>query len=113
MRIMLISIEWLLFFGVYGITDKIWNDNARMSSQVGRVAFDHWNERFIVHEMRSNDDHYVPLLSTDQGEKPRIYRMVKNLKCNVDAVFFVDSGRTLVGACFLNSSGEFTDGFTQ
>ncbi|MCI67092.1 hypothetical protein A2U01_0088350, partial [Trifolium medium] len=59
--------------------------------------------------MRSTDDHYVPLSSTDQLEKPR----TGWLKCNVDAAFFVDMGRTTMSACFRNSSGEFTAGFTQ
>ncbi|MCI82504.1 hypothetical protein A2U01_0103778, partial [Trifolium medium] len=39
--------------------------------------------------MRSTDDH-------ENG--------IEWLKCNVDAAFFVDSGRTAMGACFRNSS---------
>ncbi|CAJ2656360.1 unnamed protein product [Trifolium pratense] len=77
--------------------------------QVGRAAFDHWSEWFAVHKMRSTDDHYVPLLSTDRWEKPRL----EWLKCNVDAAFFVDSGRTTMSACFRNSSSEFTAGITK
>ncbi|PNX67193.1 hypothetical protein L195_g055494, partial [Trifolium pratense] len=81
----------------------------RTPSQVGRAAFDHWSEWIVVHKMRSTDDHYVPLLSTARWEKPRI----DWLTCNVDVAFFVDSGRTTTSACFRNSSGEFTAGFTQ
>ncbi|CAJ2662791.1 unnamed protein product [Trifolium pratense] len=77
--------------------------------QVGRAAFDHWSEWFAVHKMRNTDDHYVPLLSTDRWEKSRL----EWLKCNVDATFFVDSGRTTMSACFRNSSSEFTAGITK
>jgi hypothetical protein len=80
-----------------------------MPSQVGLATFDHWNEWFAVHKLRSNDDHYVPLLSADRCEKPRL----EWLMCNVDAAFFVNSRRTTMGACFRNSSGEFTTAFTQ
>ncbi|CAJ2678816.1 unnamed protein product [Trifolium pratense] len=65
-----------------------------------------WNVAKILHKMRSNDDHDVPLVSTNRWEKPRI----RWLKCNVDAIFFVDAGRTAMGACFRNNSGDFTAG---
>ncbi|XP_045797989.1 uncharacterized protein LOC123892220 [Trifolium pratense] len=99
-----------LFWSIWhNRNDKIWNDNLRTPSQVGRDAFDHWSEWFVVHKMRSPDDHYAPPLSTDRWEKPRL----EWLKCNVDAAFFVDSGGTTMSACFRNSSGEFTAGFTK
>ncbi|MCI06834.1 pentatricopeptide repeat-containing protein [Trifolium medium] len=98
-----------LFWSIWhNRNDKIWNDNVRRPTQVGRAAFDHWNEWFDVHMMRSNDDHDVPFSSTDQWEKPRIGW----LKCNVDASFFVGSGKTTMSACFRNNSGEFIDGLT-
>ncbi|CAJ2637965.1 unnamed protein product [Trifolium pratense] len=84
--------------------DKIWNDNVRSPNQIGRAAFDHWNEWFAIHKLRSNDDHDVPLVSTNR---------IGWLKCNVDAAFFVGAGRTAMGACFHNNSGEFMDGITQ
>jgi hypothetical protein len=59
--------------------------------------------------MRNHDDHDAPILSTDRWEKSRIGW----LKCNVDATFFVGLGRTTMGACFRNSSDEFTAGLTQ
>ncbi|KAK2423550.1 hypothetical protein QL285_033999 [Trifolium repens] len=89
--------------------DKIWNDNARLLSQVGRAAFDHWNEWFSVHKVRNTDDDHVPPLSTERWEKPRS----EWLKCNVDASFFVNPERTTMCACFRNSYGEFTTGLTQ
>ncbi|CAJ2668572.1 unnamed protein product [Trifolium pratense] len=89
--------------------DKIWNVNVRSPNQIGRAAFDQWNEWIAVHKLRSNDDHDVPPVSTIQWEKPRIGW----LKCNVDAAFFVGAGRTAMGACFRNSSGEFMAGITQ
>jgi hypothetical protein len=95
MKIMLISIEWLSFFWSiwHNCNDKIWNDNARMPSQVKRVVFDHWNEWFVVHKMRSNYDHYVPFLSTGQREKPHIYRMAKmQCRCSVFCRLGKDSG---------------------
>ncbi|CAJ2636504.1 unnamed protein product [Trifolium pratense] len=88
--------------------DKIWNDNVRSPNQIGRAAFDHWNEWVAVHKLRSNDDPDVPLVSTNRWEKPRIGW----LKCNVDAAFFVSAGRTAMGACFRNNSGEFMAGIT-
>ncbi|PNX83352.1 cytochrome p450, partial [Trifolium pratense] len=51
----------------------------------------------------------VPLVSTNRWEKPRIGW----LKCNVDEAFFVSAGRTAMGACFRNNSGEFMAGITQ
>ncbi|PNX65061.1 ribonuclease H, partial [Trifolium pratense] len=30
--------------------DKFWNDNVRSPIQIGRAAFDHWNEWFAVHK---------------------------------------------------------------
>ncbi|CAJ2669678.1 unnamed protein product [Trifolium pratense] len=68
--------------------DKILNDNARMPSQVRRVAFGPWNECFATHKMNSIDDHYVSLLSTNRWKKKS---RIKWLKCNVDATCFVDS----------------------
>jgi hypothetical protein len=82
-----------LFWSIWhNRNDKIWNDNVRRPSQVGRAAFDHWNEWFAVHKLRSHDDHDVPILSTDRWEKPRI----GCLKCNVDAAFFGGLGRTMM-----------------
>ncbi|KAK2383122.1 hypothetical protein QL285_070609 [Trifolium repens] len=52
--------------------DKIWNDNTRLPSQVGRAAFDHRNEWFVVHKICNTDDHYVKLLSTYRWEKPHM-----------------------------------------
>ncbi|XP_045809807.1 uncharacterized protein LOC123904158 [Trifolium pratense] len=89
--------------------DKIWNDNLRSPIQVGRAAFDQWNEWIAVHKLRSNDDQDDPPVSTIRWEKPRIGW----LKCNVDAAFFVSAGRTAMGACFRNNSGEFMAGITQ
>ncbi|GAU24203.1 hypothetical protein TSUD_23400 [Trifolium subterraneum] len=78
----------MLFWSIWhNQNDKIWNDNVRNPSQVGRAAFDHWK----------------------RSEKPR----VEWLKCNIDATFFVDLRRTTMGACFRNSSSEFTAGFTR
>jgi ribonuclease HI len=88
--------------------NRIWNDTTILSSQVDQTAFDHWNEWFVVYKIRNTDDHYAPLLNTERWKKP----LMGWLKCNVDAAFFVDSGRTTIGACSRNSSGEFTVGFT-
>jgi hypothetical protein len=71
---------------------------------IGRVATLFWSIWQCSH-----DDHDVPILSTDRWKKPR----VGWLKCNVDVAFFVRLGRTTMGACFRNSSGEFTAGLTQ
>ncbi|PNY12884.1 biotin carboxyl carrier protein of acetyl-CoA carboxylase [Trifolium pratense] len=99
-----------LFWNIWhNRNDIVCNDNARMSSQVGWAAYDQWQEWITVHKLRSDDDQFVPPSSTDQREKPRI----EWLKCNVDASFFVDLGRTAMCACFRNSSGEFKAGFTQ
>ncbi|XP_045801294.1 uncharacterized protein LOC123895120 [Trifolium pratense] len=100
----------MLLWGIWhNQNDKIWNDNGRSPNQIGRAAFDHWNEWIAVHKLRSNDDHDVPLVSTIRWEKPRIGW----LKCNVDAAFFVGAGRTAMGACFRNNSGEFVAGITE
>jgi hypothetical protein len=53
-------------------SDKIWNDNVRLPSQVGRAGYDHWNVWFVVHNLRRDDDHYISPSNTDQWEKPRI-----------------------------------------
>jgi hypothetical protein len=100
----------MLFWSIWhNQNDKIWNDNARLPSQVGWTTFDHWNEWFVVHKIWNTDDHYVPHLSTWRWGKHRI----EWLKCNIDVTFFVASGKTTMGAWFRNSSGEFIAGFTH
>ncbi|GAU32895.1 hypothetical protein TSUD_393160 [Trifolium subterraneum] len=34
--------------------DKLWNDNVQMPRQIGRHAFDAWNDWYSIHKLQSN-----------------------------------------------------------
>ncbi|KAK2358234.1 hypothetical protein QL285_095437 [Trifolium repens] len=89
--------------------DKIWNDNVHMASQIGRHAFDAWNDWYSVHKLQRDSVN----MATDSGlcrwEKPD----PGWVKCNVDVAFVTGSGKTSVGLCFRDSNGQFMAGMTQ
>ncbi|XP_045801141.1 uncharacterized protein LOC123895010 [Trifolium pratense] len=80
-----------------------------MSSQIGRHAFDAWNDWYSVHKLQCNN---VSVTSD-----PDLLRWVKPspdwVKCNVAVAFVTDSGKTSMGLCFRNSNGQFMAGVTQ
>ncbi|XP_045791665.1 uncharacterized protein LOC123886388 [Trifolium pratense] len=78
--------------------DKVWNDNVQMSSQIGRHAFDAWNDWYSVHKLQ-----YEFTTIPNPGW----------VKCNVDVAFVTGSGKTSMGLCFRNSNGQFMAGVTQ
>ncbi|PNX82760.1 ribonuclease H, partial [Trifolium pratense] len=49
--------------------DKVWNDNVQMPSQIGRHAFDAWNDWYSVHKQQSN--------SVSMASKPDLLRWEK------------------------------------
>ncbi|CAJ2652144.1 unnamed protein product [Trifolium pratense] len=83
--------------------------NLKMSSQIGRHAFDAWNDWYSVHKLQCNN---VSVTSD-----PDLLRWVKPspgwVKCNVAVAFVTDSGKTSMGLCFRNSNGQFMAGVTQ
>ncbi|GAU12879.1 hypothetical protein TSUD_73660 [Trifolium subterraneum] len=115
--------------------DKLWNDNVQMPRQIGRHAFDAWNDWYSVHKLQSNnmprqigrhafdawnDWYSVHKLQSNnvsgtteadlvRWEKPAL----DWVKCNVDVAFVSGSGRTSMGLCFRDNSGHFMAGMTQ
>ncbi|GAU38100.1 hypothetical protein TSUD_317870 [Trifolium subterraneum] len=83
--------------------DKLWNDNVQMSRQIGRHAFDAWNDWYSVHKLQSNIVSGTTEADLVRWEKPAL----DWVKCNVDVAFVSGSGRTSVGLCFRDNSGHF------
>ncbi|GAU22779.1 hypothetical protein TSUD_142180 [Trifolium subterraneum] len=76
--------------------DKLWNDNVQMSRQIGRHAFDAWND-------------WTTEADLVRWEKPDL----DWVKCNVNVAFVSGTGRTSMGLCFRDNSGHFMAGMTQ
>ncbi|GAU19453.1 hypothetical protein TSUD_76970 [Trifolium subterraneum] len=89
--------------------DKLWNDNVQMPRQIGRHAFDAWNDWYSVHKLQSNNVSGTTEADLVRWEKPAL----DWVKCNVDVAFVSGSGRTSVGLCFRDNSGHFMAGMTQ
>ncbi|GAU28157.1 hypothetical protein TSUD_313160 [Trifolium subterraneum] len=89
--------------------DKLWNDNVQMPRQIGRHAFDAWNDRYSVHKLQSNNVSGTTEADLVRWEKPAL----NWVKCNVDVAFVSGSGRTSMGLCFRDNSGHFMAGMTQ
>ncbi|GAU49880.1 hypothetical protein TSUD_408190 [Trifolium subterraneum] len=89
--------------------DKLWNDNVQMPRQIGRYAFDAWNDWYSVHKLQSNSVSGTTEADLVRWEKPALGWV----KCNVDVAFVPGSGRTSVGLCFRDNSGQFMAGMTQ
>ncbi|GAU51952.1 hypothetical protein TSUD_417350 [Trifolium subterraneum] len=89
--------------------DKLWNDNVQMSCQIGRHAFDAWNDLYSVHKLQCNNVSGTTEAYLVRWEKPAL----DWVKCNVDVAFVSGSGRTSMGLCFRDNSGHFMAGMTQ
>ncbi|GAU48064.1 hypothetical protein TSUD_404920 [Trifolium subterraneum] len=89
--------------------DKLWNDNVQMPRQIGRYAFDAWNDWYSVHKLKSNSVNGSTETDLVRWEKPALGWV----KCNVDVVFVSGSGKTSVGLCFHDNNGQFMAGMTQ
>ncbi|GAU51576.1 hypothetical protein TSUD_414250 [Trifolium subterraneum] len=89
--------------------DKLWNDNVQMPRQIGKHAFDAWNDWYSVHKLQSNNVRGTTEADVVRWEKPTL----DWVKCNVDVAFVSGSGRTSMGLCFRDNSGHFMAGMTQ
>ncbi|GAU35438.1 hypothetical protein TSUD_375280 [Trifolium subterraneum] len=89
--------------------DKLWNENVQMPRQIGRYAFDAWNDWYSVHKLQSNNVSGTTEADLVRWEKPAL----DWVKCNVDAAFVSGSRRTSAGLCFRDNSGHFMAGMTQ
>ncbi|GAU26741.1 hypothetical protein TSUD_317390 [Trifolium subterraneum] len=89
--------------------DKLWNDNVHMPRQIGRHAFDAWNDWYSIHKLQSNNVSSTTEADLVRWEKPAL----DWVKCNVDVAFVSGSGRTSMGLCFRDNSGHFMAGMTQ
>ncbi|GAU42252.1 hypothetical protein TSUD_327300 [Trifolium subterraneum] len=89
--------------------DKLWNYNVQMPRQIGRYAFDAWNDWYSVHKLQSNSMSGTTEADLIRWKKPALGWV----KCNVDVAFLSGSGRTSVGVCFRDNSGQFMAGITQ
>ncbi|XP_045801844.1 uncharacterized protein LOC123895511 [Trifolium pratense] len=76
------------------------NEDYATICRVATLLWSIWHNR---NDKIWNDNH--------QSMGKASYRMVK--VHNVDAAFFVSAGRTAMGACFRNNSGEFMTRITQ
>ncbi|GAU36835.1 hypothetical protein TSUD_213590 [Trifolium subterraneum] len=89
--------------------DKLWNDNVQMPRQIGRHAFDAWNDWYSVHKLQSNN-----VSGSTEADLVRWEKSALDwVKCNVDVAFVSGSGRTSIGLCFRDNSGHFMAGMTQ
>ncbi|GAU33315.1 hypothetical protein TSUD_165800 [Trifolium subterraneum] len=52
--------------------DKLWNDNVQMSRQIGRHAFDAWNDWYSVHKLQSNNVSGTTEADLVRWEKPAL-----------------------------------------
>ncbi|GAU25272.1 hypothetical protein TSUD_17850 [Trifolium subterraneum] len=97
--------------GIFAVcsNDKLWNDNVQMPRQIGRYAFDAWNDWYSVHKLQSNSVSGTTKRDLVRWEKPAL----DWVKCNVDVGFVSGSGRTSVGLCFGDNSGHFMVGMTH
>ncbi|GAU27012.1 hypothetical protein TSUD_313740 [Trifolium subterraneum] len=82
---------------------------GRMPRQIGRHAFDAWNDWYSVHKLQSNNVSGTTEADLVRWEKPAL----DWVKCNVDVAFVSGSGRTSLGLCFRDNSGHFMAGMTQ
>ncbi|GAU38637.1 hypothetical protein TSUD_276760 [Trifolium subterraneum] len=89
--------------------DKLWNDNVQTPRQIGRYAFDAWNDWYSVHKLQSNSASGTTEANLVRWEKPALGWV----KCNVDVAFLSGYGRTSVGVCFRDNSGQFMAGMIQ
>ncbi|GAU28408.1 hypothetical protein TSUD_257360 [Trifolium subterraneum] len=89
--------------------DKLWNDNVQMPRQIGRHAFDAWNDWYSLHKLQSNNVCGTTEADLVRWEKPAL----DWVKCNVDVVFVSGSGRTSMELCFRDNNGHFMAGMTQ
>ncbi|GAU37390.1 hypothetical protein TSUD_22640 [Trifolium subterraneum] len=89
--------------------DKLWNDNVQMPRQIGRHAFDAWNDWYSVHKLQSNNVCGTTEADVVRWEKPAL----DWVKCNVDVAFVSGSERTSMVLCFRDNSGHFMAGMTQ
>ncbi|GAU39306.1 hypothetical protein TSUD_119110 [Trifolium subterraneum] len=80
-----------------------------MPRQIGRHAFDAWNDWYSVHKLQGNNVSETTEADLVRWEKPAL----DWVKCNVDVAFVSGSGRTSVGLCFRDNSGHFMAGMTQ
>ncbi|GAU16656.1 hypothetical protein TSUD_326060 [Trifolium subterraneum] len=80
-----------------------------MPRQIGRYAFDAWNDWYSIHKLKSNSVSGTTEADLVRWEKPALGWV----KCNVDVAFVFGSGRTSVGLCFRDNSGQFMAGMTQ
>ncbi|GAU22005.1 hypothetical protein TSUD_111440, partial [Trifolium subterraneum] len=83
--------------------DKLWNDNVQMPRQIGRHAFDAWNDWYSVHKLQSNNVCGTTEADLVRWEKPAL----DWVKCNFDVAFVSGSGRTSMGLCFRDNNGHF------
>ncbi|GAU46371.1 hypothetical protein TSUD_141290 [Trifolium subterraneum] len=81
----------------------------KMPRQIGRHAFDAWNDWYSVHKLQSNNVSGTTEADLVRWEKPAL----DWVKCNVDVAFVAGSGRTSMGLCFRDNSGHFMAGMTQ
>ncbi|GAU15383.1 hypothetical protein TSUD_04530 [Trifolium subterraneum] len=102
-------VTMLLWCICHNRNDKLWNDIVQTPRQIGKHAFDAWNDWYSVHKLQSNNVSGTTEADLVRWEKPAL----DWVKCNVDVAFVSGSGRTSVGLCFRDNSDQFLVGMTQ
>jgi hypothetical protein len=46
--------------------DVVWNDNPSLPNQIGRMANDVWNDWFVVHHLRHDENYNLPPPTIDR-----------------------------------------------
>jgi hypothetical protein len=97
-----LSVELQCFFWSiwHHWNDIVWDDSSSLPNQVGRIAYDAWNDWFVVYHMKNEEDYYYALPTSSKWEKPRIDWMGKMYRW---FCFFYESKGKSDGSLFSGS----------
>ncbi|KAK2367521.1 hypothetical protein QL285_080795 [Trifolium repens] len=76
--------------------DVVWNDSPNLPNQIGRIAYDVWNDWFVVHHLKNEENYNFVPPTFGRWKKPHIGWV----KCNIDAAVFVEARVTMMRSCF-------------
>jgi hypothetical protein len=81
----------MLFWSIWHHRNNVvWNDNPSLLNQVRRIAYDAWNDWFVIHHSKNEGDYDSAPPTSGRWEKPRIGWV----KYNVDVAFFMEARAT-------------------
>ncbi|GAU30369.1 hypothetical protein TSUD_57800 [Trifolium subterraneum] len=92
--------------------DKLWNDNVQMPQQIGRHAFDAWNDWYSVHKLQRNNvsgttKAYLTVISSVEGEAWTLLLAMEEARHRgLDRVQFESDSKVLVEAIHMQRRGN-------